>query len=107
MKKENLSNELRVIIKIYEYNKVIKKPVNFTILVDCFKGKISRGGIARNLEKLLDFGMLSGDWEKYPDDKWHQTFTVSSISREFVRNMYMGLEGLENKKCPTCGQMIE
>ncbi len=85
---EDFSDEIKVLAKIYEYNKVKKKPIWFKRLTHCFRGKISRGAISKSLDKLYFSGMTDEEQQKIDDERWAQCFFVDSLAMSFAKEVY-------------------
>ena len=82
-----LPNDFEVAVKIYNYG-IKEEPVWFTKLVQDFDREdgMSRMTVSRNIDKLFDLGIISGDWEKV-DGKWVRTFKISGEATQLIKKI--------------------
>ena len=62
------------IIKLYND---AGKPIWFNKLEKLLEGRMSRATISRNIDKLFDYGIINGTWEKNSDGSWIRAFTIA------------------------------
>lgn len=91
MKEQELPNGLQILIKIYEDTVIKKEPSSFPKLVNEFKGKLTKGQIAREIERYSDFGVIKTDNVKFGDD-WKRSLVISYSSNETIRDLYKEIE---------------
>lgn len=84
-----LSQEEKVVLEIYKYNYIEKKPIYFSKLVGQLEGKISRSTVSKIIDKLFDLGMINAQWEN--QDGWIRSLYISGEYKEFFKNLYENL----------------
>ena len=61
---------------IWESNR-LGQPIWFNRLERLLEGKASRSTISKNIDKLFDYGIISGDWSRNSEGNWVRTFHIS------------------------------
>lgn len=61
---------------IWESNK-LGQPIWFNKLEKLMEHKASRSTISKNIDKLFDYGIISGEWSKNGEGNWVRTFHIS------------------------------
>lgn len=84
-----LSQEEKIVLEIYKYNYIEKKPIYFSKLTELLEGKISRSTISKIIDKLFDLGMISAQWEN--QNGWIRSLYISGEYKEFFKNLYENL----------------
>lgn len=51
------------------------------------EGRMSRAAISRNIDKLFDYGIINGTWEKNSDGSWIRSFTIAGEAALLVEKI--------------------
>ncbi|MCX6764311.1 MAG: hypothetical protein NTU58_01245 [Candidatus Nealsonbacteria bacterium] len=87
LKAEDYCVEFRILAKIYEYTEIKKKPIWFSRLVYCFRGKIFRNEISKAEDRLYHWGIID---KKYKDAEglWTCCYLIEDEAVDFARMLY-------------------
>lgn len=96
---EDFSSDLRVMAKIYEYNKIKKKPIWCTRIENCFRGKLASGVIRRALYKLEELCAIKID-NKFTEINGKYVFLISiaNCPIEYAKETYELIEKVKKKE---------
>ncbi|MDR3075289.1 MAG: hypothetical protein LBU30_04545 [Candidatus Methanoplasma sp.] len=83
---DKISNDFRIASEIRLYN-MKDEPIWFNKLADIFgdsgNDKMARSTMSKNIDKLFDFGIITGDWEKI-EGSWVRVFKVSGEAESLI-----------------------
>lgn len=68
---------------IWESNK-LGQPIWFNKLEKLIGCKASRSTISKNIDKLFDYGIISGEWSKNSEGNWVRTFHISGEASSLI-----------------------
>lgn len=60
------------------------EPIWFNKLEKILEGKASRSTISKNIDKLFDYGIISGEWDKNSEGNWIRNFHISGEASALV-----------------------
>ena len=83
---DKLPSDFKIAIRIYRCNQR-NEPTYFNKLVQDFEGKISRATVSKNLDQLLDLGIIAGDWQKSDNGKWIRTFKITDDVSSLISSL--------------------
>lgn len=86
-----ICDEFMLLIYIHECE-LKNKPVWFGMLLE--NSKWDRSKLSRIIDKLFDYAMLDGHWERV-DGSWKRTFTVNEDFEGFIIGLYNTMEKIE------------
>ena len=75
--KEGISKDFLTAAVIRIYNDKKKEPVWFNKLAEVLDGNVSRSTLSKYIDKLFDYGIITGDWAKNQEDNWVRVFRIS------------------------------
>ncbi len=93
MKKEMLSNDLKVALEIYKHDKIKRDKIYLNKLVKNLKKEMSRTTVHKAIDRLFDLGIVSAKWEK-KGNKWVRVFYISGEAEEFLKDLYKHVEDI-------------
>lgn len=86
-KKDLLSKNIRICLEIYKSG-LKREPICFSDLEKRLKGHVSKVTLSHLLGKLLDLGVVVGDWDK-KDGLWLRTYKISMESELAIKAIYL------------------
>ena len=83
---QRLPNDFEVAVRIFEYNEKDEQ-VWFSRLVEDLDGRMSRSTISKNIDRLSDLGIITGEWERTEDGRWIRTFRITGEASGLIRSI--------------------
>lgn len=84
--KAGMALDYLIACTIWESDKA-EQPVWFNKLERLLEGKASRSTISKNIDKLFDYGIISGEWGRNSDGNWVRTFHISGEASALVEKI--------------------
>jgi hypothetical protein len=86
-KPEDYCIEFRVLAKLYEYINVKKKPIWFSRLARCFRGKFPKWKISQAEDRLYDMGWIDKKF-KMAEGLWTSCYIIEDDVVSFAEVIY-------------------
>jgi len=80
---EHISDDFLVASIIKKYNDS-GEYIWFNKLEDLLKNRMARGTVSKNIDKLFDFCLISGEWKKNEEGSWVRVFKVAGEAEKLI-----------------------
>jgi len=90
MSEERISNDFLLAAMIHFFNNKKKEEIWFNKLVGLVDNqykRMAKNTVAKNIDKLFDFGIIHGEW-KDNDGTWIRAFSISGEASVLVENIW-------------------
>ncbi len=90
---EILSEELKVALKVFEYDKKKNEPIYLNKLDEVIND-VSKNKISSSVDELFDLGIINAKWEK-SGGNWARVLTISGEAEDFLEDLDERVKELE------------